>query len=169
MGLASNFGGDDSSNDDSNDEPGVSYLYIRDPGHSSNGPGHNETARNKLRGEGEFADSLGVADFAKKAEWQFGDQHDFFSQVVADVWLAINEDDYSDLFETLMVSNEQTESALEATQPNGQQIAAYLQANPEVQQSIIAAMAEHDEVPLVRADEADTDEADETETDEAEA
>jgi hypothetical protein len=169
MGLGSAIPDDSSTDEDDSSGPGVSYLYIRGEGHDSNGEGFNPTARDKLRGKGEFSTTRGVADFCKKVLPGYGDQHDFFSQIVADLHAAINDDDYSGLFETLMVSNEQADLALDVTEPDAKQIGRYLEANPQVQQTLVNAMAEHEDIPLQRVESDDDEaEADDEET-EAEA
>lgn len=127
MGL-NNFSHDDSTDDDQSgsDEPGVSYLYIRGAGHKSNGKGHEPTARDRLRGEGEFTASLGVSEFAKNKLPHVKDQHDWFSRIVAATHMAINEDDYSSLFEEFFV--------------DADVMAEYLADEPEERAALIKAL-----------------------------
>lgn len=137
MGFDNLTQNDSSTDDDQgSDEPGVSYLYIRGAGHKSNGQGHDATARDRLRGEGEFADTIGVASFAKDQLPHVKNQHDWFSRIVAATHLAINENDYSDLFEEFFVDAEV--------------MAEHLQDNPEERAELIK---------LLKAQQDDSDEA----------
>lgn len=151
MGMKDKFGR--SSNDDSNDETGnsVSYIYIRQPGHKSNGEGFNPTGRDKLRGEGSNfpADSMSVSKVCKKHLPGYGSQHDFFSQVVSDFHTVINEDDYTDLFETFMVDEDQLPQFVDAADIDGDDLAQFLMDNPdlldEVRESLNSAADGDDE------------------------
>jgi hypothetical protein len=138
---------DDGEEEDENQSgsPGVSYLYVRDPGHESNGEGFNEDSRDQLRGKGDFSNTPGVAGFIKDRLPQYDTQHEYFSEVIGGLHEAMFEQDYERLLDSMFL--------------DGEVLAEYLQDNPELMAEVRAELG---------SDESDEDDEESEEADEAE-
>lgn len=123
MGLGDTFDRDEEQSTDNDGEGSVAYIYIRSDEDKaaynlmSSKLGGNATVREKLKN---VPDEL----------WT--DQHDFFQQFIVAMEPVLTEDDYSDLFDFLMV--------------DADNIGQYLDSNEEVRQELIEKLAQTEEM-----------------------
>lgn len=119
MGLNDQFGSSSTDSDKTQDDLSVSYIYIYEggPRHSKAKPEHSPDAY-------DLVSDGGLLRTALKNSGQFGDIHGFFSQVAAALEPAFREDDYSEVFEALMVGPDE--------------IAQHLLDNDEVRAEVIS-------------------------------
>lgn len=120
MGLGSKFGQEEEQEENNDGESKVAYIYIR----SDDNLDAYHLMSKGLGGSAEVRDDL-------KNLPMFQDQHDFFQQFVVNLQPVLDNDNYSDLLDFLMV--------------DANNIAQYLDENEEVMKELMELLNTHQE------------------------